>query len=143
MLKKDKINNIGDAVMPGVVTSGAIQEIGVVETDLDQLVIRPNSIPVDVHYFDGFGNVEMERSARWVIRFCRARGHFGPFTYDELNEGCQADGHLGDVWLNGLDDQRRQEPYLVKRGDKLHLTLNFITRCLLAGLRTCAGRKED
>ena len=133
MARRVQAEDAGDVAVTGVVTSGTIKEIGVVDGDLDQLVIHPDSIPVDVHYFNGFGNMEMEESANWVIRFCRMRGHFGPFTYDELNEWCS-----GSVELNGLE----AGTFLAKRGDKFHLTLNFIMCCLMAGLRARSKGKS-
>jgi len=124
-------SNTGDVTITGVDTFG--KSSGVVGYDLNQITIRPDAIPVDVHYFKAFGSIEREVCARWIIKFCRDRGYFGPFHYNEFDAWGQKNGRVGsDLWLNKLGEGK--EPYLLKKDGKLHITLNFIFRCLIFGL---------
>lgn len=48
---------------------------------------KPEDLQTTEHYWDTFGNSETEVSARWIVRFCQARGKgWEPFTYDEIND---------------------------------------------------------
>jgi len=65
--------------------------------------VKPKDIDTSQHFWGAFGKTEREISARWITRFCQARGSWDSFTYDELNEWCKANGHKGNFWFNGLD----------------------------------------
>ena len=88
--------------------------------------IKPSDIDTSQHFWNAFGNCETEISARWIVRFCQDRESWEPFTYDELNSFCEANGHKGDFWFNCLG----KEVFIYKHKDDLYsITQRFICRC--------------
>lgn len=89
-------------------------------------VIRPSYIDTspDLHWFDTFGKMEREISARWIVRFCQERGNWGPFTQAEIEAFYNAGGYRG-FWWNGLIDP---EFGIRKEGDLYHIENEFVRR---------------
>jgi len=46
--------------------------------------IKPEDIDATRHFFEVFDHTETEISARWVVRLCQEKEHWGPFTEAEL-----------------------------------------------------------
>lgn len=88
-------------------------------------VIKPSDIDTSRHFWDAFGNCETEISACWIVRFCQDRNSWEPFTYDELNFFCKANGHKGDFWFNRLD----KKAFIQKKNGLYHIAHRFICRC--------------
>jgi len=121
-------------IIPGVLFEGPYA--GAVLEPVEKITITTDMIPTDTTYFNAFGSIEREASALWVIKFLKSRGHFGPFTFEEWDDWCQANGHKGGTaLLNGLDYDHCDHRFIVKIGDKLHVTLRFLAICLERGLQ--------
>ena len=99
-------------------------------------VIKPRDIDTSQHFYDAFGNYETEISAYWIVRFCQDRNSWEPFTYDELNSFCKANGHKGDFFFNRLS----KEDFIQKKDNLYHITHRFICRCYEASPK---GETDD
>lgn len=95
--------------------------------------IKPSDIDTSRHFWSAFGNCETEISARWIVRFCQDRNSWEPFTYDELNSFCAANGHKGNFWFNHLIKhdfvQRSMPDGIPQKDDLYYVTHRFICRC--------------
>jgi hypothetical protein len=92
----------------------------------------PGDIDTGQHFFNAFGNLETEISARWIVQFCQERGQeWGPFTEEELELYYNQHGYEG-FWFNGLltDDQRYIR--VDKEARTYEVTPEFIRRCYKA-----------
>ena len=90
-----------------------------------QSPVKPEHIDATKHFFDAFDNSETEDSAGIIVRFCqnRRRG-WEPFTQKDIESYYNwASGRAGFSFNRLLD-----RGWIVKRGDKYRVTLQFIAR---------------
>jgi len=72
-----------------------------------------------------FGKIERETSAWWITRFCQERGHWQPFTRNELQDFCVEAG-LDEVFdFNQLD----ADGWLVLEDEHYRITHKFVVAC--------------
>ncbi len=91
--------------------------------------IQPILINTNQHFFDAFGNMETEISARWVVRFCQEKGGWFPFTYDELDAFYRGKGLQDGFTFNRLHYGQSGD-FIVKGEDgRFRVTHEFITLC--------------
>lgn len=85
--------------------------------------IKPEDINSTRHFFDGFGHLETEISANWIVRFCQQRGEgWKPFTLSDLEKFyTPGDGFR----FNRLTDEKLVS---VKDG-VVTLTVRFVQKC--------------
>lgn len=101
--------------------------------------IMPSDIPDFEHLCNAFNNTGTEISAGYIVRFCKERGHWKPFDFDEINafynrkpkghrfgfnrliEPGMAYGGPGQCWLTGGG-------WIIKRGGMYYITDDFIER---------------
>lgn len=107
------------------------------DNNKDNAYISPMDISIDKHFWGAFGNYETEISARWIVRFCRERKSWRPFTRRDLTDFyINTMGRKESVWLNGLDDEK----YLTEKADNkgnswIKVTPLFITKCHASTLK--------
>jgi|GEM_PF-6662413 len=89
---------------------------------------RPNDIDTNRHFWDAFGNVEKEISARWIVRLCQSFGSWRSFTQEDLQLFYVVNGMNEQFWFNGLDDPNLG--LVVGRQDgRLRVTERFVLAC--------------
>ena len=54
--------------------------------------IKPEHINIGDHFFEAFGNYQMEIAACWIVSFCRARGSWQEFSITSLRDFCSKNG---------------------------------------------------
>lgn len=85
---------------------------------------RPDEIDLSQHFYDTFGNMEREISARWIVRFCLGRGEgWKPFTRDDIEKFYNVGGYK-DFWFNGLI----QQGFLIEKDGEIVITDKFVVR---------------
>jgi hypothetical protein len=92
-----------------------------------QYPVQPNHICTGDHFWEAFGNLETETSARHIVRLCQARGGWLAFTKEEIDT---FSGH--NFWFNRLHvPGRDKDEYNVVRlvDGKYYVTHEFITTC--------------
>lgn len=59
--------------------------------------IQPDDIdtPPGGHFWGAFDNTETEVSARYVVRLCKRKGGWHPFSHDEIERFYNESGHRG------------------------------------------------
>ena len=71
-------------------------------------VIKPKHIDVSKQPWDTFGSSEREQTACWIVQFCQDRGHWGDFTYKQINKfylaNVKGGPNVPDFNLNGIAD---------------------------------------
>lgn len=94
--------------------------------------ILPGDIDTGKHFFDAFGHLETEVSARWVVRFCQNRGQeWEPFTEEEL-ERFYNEGGYSDFWFNGLLTNDQEFMRHDREAGTYEVTPEFVRRCYVA-----------
>jgi|SRR5208337_4439355 len=101
------------------------------------LTITPADISIKKHFFDAFGKMETEVSARWLIDFAQVRGKgWEPFTEEEINAFYHQKYPQGTFWFNGLTDKLiRKAQVGHEEGTVYYFTEEFIARCYSAATR--------
>lgn len=105
--------------------------------------IKPEDIDATRHFFEAFDHTETEISARWVVRLCQEKGHWGPFTEAELTAFYHREFPDSTFRFHRLVEPQMSYSlrggggmcgggWLVREGDTLRVTHNFITRCFKA-----------
>lgn len=103
------------------------------------LTITPEDISLDNHFFDAFGKMETEVSARWLVRFALERGEgWKPFTDDDINAYYRKTFPQGTFGFNGLD---RNGWLKLSLGGHYNFTEEFISRCYKSASRQ-ASRQQ-
>lgn len=96
--------------------SGALQR-------LPHALPSPAEIDTSQHFWDSFGQVEREISARWIVRLCQLHGSWRPFTFGELQEfyasRLRSKSHDRGFTFNGLDASGY---YTFRRGDRIFVS---------------------
>lgn len=86
-----------------------------------QCLVMPEHINTKEHFWEAFGQVQMESAANLVVRLCQAHGSWVAFTEVEYEAAFPQRYHLGGLiagrWLNRGEDM------------KLRVTIGFIARC--------------
>ena len=115
--------------------------------------IRPSDIDTSKHFWDTFGHLETEVSARYIVRFCQERGSWRAFTFRQINKFYQRSRktiHGQDFSFNRLVHATHVRQfggsYTVHGGGwvhlndngRYHLTPGFIERCFAATKRKAA-----
>jgi aminoglycoside/choline kinase family phosphotransferase len=90
----------------------------------DLIPQNPQQIDISRHFYDAFGHIESEISARWIVRFCQKKGNWEPFTKEEIEEFYNAGGFV-DFRFNHLISGR----WIDERDGKYHITQAFLN-CL-------------
>lgn len=91
---------------------------------------QPKEIDTSRHFWNTFDNMEREVSARWIVKFCQNRGQgWTFFTVTELEHYYCQHG-FRNFWFNGLIEQG----YLLRDGDNITITPEFVVQCMRAGL---------
>lgn len=100
--------------------------------------IQPRHINTGNHFFEAFGHMETEISARWIVRFCQPRGNWSPFTFGDLEAFYREGGYRG-FWLNRLGNPEyltitgpRDERGCITDATVIAVTDAFIQRCFKA-----------
>ncbi|MBP9822120.1 MAG: hypothetical protein KBC81_01590 [Candidatus Pacebacteria bacterium] len=108
--------------------------------------IQPSDVDTAEHFWGAFDHNETEISAKWIVRLCRSRGGWLPFTREEIEAFYSASGRFKNFCFNRLINPGtafsiRTGPYLagggwiVRDGDGLHhVTHDFVDRCLRGSL---------
>jgi hypothetical protein len=92
----------------------------------------PSAIDTSCHFWDAFGNMEMEISARWIVRLCQNHGSWRAFTWEELSNLYATRGPNDGFWFNGLD-----EKFVVKGEDgRYRVSVAFVRACYYSTLKT-------
>lgn len=97
------------------------------------MTVTPNDIPTPPggHFWDAFGNMETEISARWLVRFAQERGTgWSPFTTEEI-EAFYVSGGFQDFRFNKLISGG----WIIASGNTFQFTEDFIARCHRAGTK--------
>lgn len=76
-----------------------------------------------------FGGPNTNRSAYWVMRFCKARGSWNPFSRDEFTQFYKAASSGEEFSFFRLDIENG---YLVKLDGCYYLTHEFVAEYFLA-----------
>lgn len=84
--------------------------------------ITPQMIKTDQHFYEAFGNMETETSARLLVKFAQSRGGWFSFTKPEIDAFSKE-----DFWFNRLSNE--PYPYIVESGGRFHFTHQFIATC--------------
>lgn len=91
------------------------------------LKILPFDIDTSSHFYDSFGNMETEVSARWIVEYCQQSNTWARFSHADIlrfyNSGITK--HVHRFNFNNLDDPK----YLVERDGYYTVTDKFITTC--------------
>lgn len=93
------------------------------------IAIAPKDINTKYHWFETFGRMKREISARMLVKFCQ---HKNPNAWpDDLSiSKTELDKWADeDFWFNGLDDDSKGKPFILIDGDKVTLTSEFIALC--------------
>lgn len=94
-------------------------------------MVSTDQIDIRKHFFDAFGNVETEVSARYIVEFCQLRGQgWIPFTYEQIDEFYQSKGHHDGFWFNRL----LKQGHVVETDGQYQIWQSFIDRCFRASL---------
>lgn len=87
--------------------------------------IQPSDIDTTKHFWDAFGNMETEISARWIVRFCQSRGRgWKQFSRDEIERFYNGYGFT-DFRFNKLGPENG----IRFEGDTVHIEHEFVARC--------------
>lgn len=98
-------------------------------TDHDKLPIQPRHIDTAEHFFNSFGKMESEHSARLLVCMAQQKGGWFPFTMEEIRAfAASVTSKL--FYFNGLDDSNKG--WLVYRDNRYYFTVEFIARCFMA-----------
>lgn len=97
-------------------------------TNLEQ--IQPDDIDTGRHFWEAFGHMETEFSARWIVLFCQARGNWSPFTEEDLETFYNRRAGYTGFWFNRL--LREDQKYIQVNGTTYTVTPTFIERCSIA-----------
>lgn len=60
--------------------------------------IKPQDIDTTSHFYDAFGKMETETSARLIVKYLQPLNNWDPFSKDGLDHA-----YHEDFWFNGLD----------------------------------------
>lgn len=94
--------------------------------------IKPSDINSTQHFYDAFGNMETEISARFLVRLAQKNGDWRNFTKAEID---QFSKH--DFWSNRLlDDGSNNPPIKDNRDGSYSFTHKFIAKCFLSSPAT-------
>lgn len=100
----------------------------------------PGEINTSTHFWEAFGHLETEVSAKWLCRLARQNGSWRPvsreeigrfytpsdgFTFNRLVEPGVAYGRPGESYLAGGG-------WVVERDGLFHFTEEFVNRCFLS-----------
>jgi hypothetical protein len=86
-------------------------------------IIKPEDIDTDRRIWEAFGHRETEVSARWIVRFCQARGEgWEPIPLDELDKFYM----MGDTLLF---NRLTTEKYVTVENGMVTLTKRFVMEC--------------
>ena len=111
-----------------------------------KIAVKPNQINTQQHFWDSFGNQETEISANYIVRFCQERGHWGDFSYDDINtfyqkiRNSKSDRFTFNRLTGGsckhmtaqsfpYGEERTAKTFIEKNGDTYHITDDFIWLC--------------
>lgn len=88
--------------------------------------ITPYHIDTNGHFFEAFGNMETENSARWIVRFCQRRNDgWADFTYEQIDAFYRSKGRMDGFTFNRLIE----DGYIIQAGDRYQISHRFIARC--------------
>lgn len=94
---------------------------------MSNFLIKPQDIDTSDRFWDTFGKVETEISARYLVKLAQKKGGWDPFTKEEINAFSGE-----DFWFNGLVSSADPEHSLIQeREGRYHFTHNFIVQCFL------------
>ncbi len=92
--------------------------------------VEPEKINTEQHFWDAFGNVETEISARWIVRFCQERKRgWEPFSKSEIEQFYNQHGYVHFMFNKLLS---RDQRYVRVEGDAYSVTPEFVDRCYQA-----------
>lgn len=90
-------------------------------------LIQPNHIYTGDHFWEAFGNLETETSARHIVRLCQARGGWLPFTKEEIDAFSGQNFWFNHLHIHGPD---KDEHNIVRFVDgQFYVTHEFIVAC--------------
>lgn len=107
-----------------------------------ELTITPEDIGVQKHFFDAFGKMEMEISARWLVEFAQGRNEgWKSFTDEDINEFYHLWFPKGTFDFQGLTDKGfiRVAQKGHEEGSVYYFTEEFISRCYASASRMDGG----
>ncbi len=90
--------------------------------------VAPSDINTNDHFWNAFGHMETEVSARWIVRLMQEKGAWVPFTYEEMHAFYTAPGRrpVGESFLfNGLIDKG----YILRTENIYQVTPVFVAMC--------------
>jgi len=100
------------------------------------LVILPEDINTERHFFDAFDNSETEGSASWIVRFCQQGNRWVAFSEKEIEAFYNSFGnrHFPFNRLIGKNPSRigveNEGAWIVRGEDSLYrVTIDFVMRC--------------
>lgn len=94
-------------------------------------MVSPDQIDIRKHFFDAFGNVETEVSARYIVEFCQLRGQgWVPFTYEQINDFYKSMGHQDGFWFNRL----LKQGHIIETEGQYQIQPSFVDRCFRSSL---------
>ena len=90
--------------------------------------IQPKHISTETHLLYSFKNPKTEISAWWIIKLCRHKNGWVPFSYEEISDFSQQEFHFNG--LSDWEDRKSKVNSVVLGGDKLYrVTHAFIAAC--------------
>lgn len=109
--------------------------------------ILPEHINTGAHFFEAFGNTETEYSASWIVQFCKERGGWVSFSYEEIEEFYhrKSKGRFSNFTFNKLLDWNfindpkvtTDRGFIVCGKDgRFRVTVDFIARCYRSAPQT-------
>lgn len=91
--------------------------------------VRPEHISTNPgdHFWDAFGNMETEISAKWIVRLCQRLGGWRAFTGEQIEAFYREAGFQTFMFNRLLDGDNG---FVVRGADKKYrVTHEFICRC--------------
>jgi len=91
------------------------------------LVITPNAINTDKHFYGAFGNSETEVSAKHIVRLAKKKEGWFSFTLEEIEAQYNEKGHKYFCFNELLS-----RDFIIKNGERYYFTTEFISRVFAA-----------
>jgi hypothetical protein len=100
--------------------------------DILNYPIQPQHINSNQVFWNSFGNLEKETSARWIVKYCQKQGNWKPFTYQQIEEFYNLGGYK-NFWFNGIAGVKDSpNSFLIIDGTTYYITHQFIAKCFLS-----------
>jgi hypothetical protein len=86
--------------------------------------INPKEINLEGPLWDTFGNIETERSAWWIVKYCQEKGGWVQFTYEEIGQLVKG------FRFNQLLSRENKGKYITIENEEYYqVTQLFIEKC--------------